>query len=272
MGITRVASCFCRMGPLRLLLCFCLSFSLLSFSLVSANLWADVLERSSKRSSQAASKVFDSGEARVTLLELFSSQGCSSCPPAEQWMSALKDDHRLWQDFVPVVFHVDYWDHLGWSDPYASMKNSQRQRRYRLFGHTQAVYTPGFMLSGTEWSGWFSNPALPELPKVVAGRLKIELDADKLQARFVRSQDNRGLLLNVAILGFDIVTPISAGENQGKQIPQDFVVLKHQSYTSDNGLWNVTLPRFRFEGRTGIAFWVSQGSDPLPLQATGGWL
>ncbi|MGH1371997.1 MAG: DUF1223 domain-containing protein [Cellvibrionaceae bacterium] len=220
---------------------------------------------------------FDSGETQVSLVEMFSSQGCSSCPAAERWMSTLKAHDDLWTRFVPVAFHVDYWDYLGWNDPYASIKHSQRQRRYQLHGRCKAVYTPGFMVAGSEWTGWFSNPRLPVMSDEVVGRLKVDIDAEGAHVRFLRSADNRGLLLNVALLGFDIVTDIKAGENQGKQLPQDFVVLSLETYRSDDGMWNAKLPRSLAEigvtnTRRAVAFWVSHGSDPSPIQATGGWL
>ena len=59
---------------------------------------------------------FESGVTRTTLLELFTSEGCSSCPPAEKWLSQLKSNPDLWKKIVPIAFHVDYWDHLGWRD------------------------------------------------------------------------------------------------------------------------------------------------------------
>ena len=60
--------------------------------------------------------VFKSAPTQTALLELFTSEGCSSCPPAERWLTSLKESARLWKEFVPVAFHVDYWDHLGWRD------------------------------------------------------------------------------------------------------------------------------------------------------------
>src|SRR5438874_1495113 len=59
---------------------------------------------------------FTSKSSGTHLLELFTSEGCSSCPPAEAWLGTLKSNDRLWQDFVPIAFHVDYWDRLGWKD------------------------------------------------------------------------------------------------------------------------------------------------------------
>src|SRR5205814_363291 len=61
-----------------------------------------------------ADQILESGPQKTHLLELYTSEGCSSCPPAESWMSKLKAEPRLWKDFVPVAFHVDYWDRLGW--------------------------------------------------------------------------------------------------------------------------------------------------------------
>ena len=60
--------------------------------------------------------VFESGEARTMLVELFTSEGCSSCPPADAWISQLKESPDLWKKIVPVAFHVDYWNNLGWRD------------------------------------------------------------------------------------------------------------------------------------------------------------
>ena len=64
--------------------------------------------------------ILDSGERQVTLLELYTSQGCSSCPPAERWLHGYLGDDGLWTAMVPAVFHVDYWDGLGWRDTLAS--------------------------------------------------------------------------------------------------------------------------------------------------------
>ena len=73
---------------------------------------------------------FESGETQSTLIELFTSEGCSSCPPAEKWMSALKSNQDLWKTIIPVAFHVDYWDRLGWRDCFAKPEFTSRQQRY----------------------------------------------------------------------------------------------------------------------------------------------
>jgi len=73
---------------------------------------------------------FRSRESQTALLELYTSEGCSSCPPAEVGWSKLKTSAGLWLDFVPIAFHVDYWDDLGWPDPFATPTASKRQRAY----------------------------------------------------------------------------------------------------------------------------------------------
>ncbi len=78
--------------------------------------------------SQTQPIAFQSSENQITLLELYTSEGCSSCPPAEIWLGRLTQSPGLWKDFVPVAFHVEYWDYLGWRDPWASKDPPARLR------------------------------------------------------------------------------------------------------------------------------------------------
>src|SRR5881394_1953150 len=130
--------------------------------------------------SQAADRVFESGPQKVHLLELFTSEGCSSCPPAEAWLSKLKSDPRWWKDFVPLAFHVDYWDHLGWRDPFASKEWTARQYRYSAAWKKGSVYTPAFALDGKEWH----SGALPAVATETPGVLKISVNGDQVTATF----------------------------------------------------------------------------------------
>lgn len=214
---------------------------------------------------------FSSGERQVHLLELYTSQGCSSCPPADRWMNQFKRDDGLWERLVPVAFHVDYWDYLGWRDTLAKRQYSDRQRRYRNNGDIRAVYTPGFVLNGREWKGWFSKDSLPSTT-AETGVLSAELNKHRLSVSY--SQPEPGMTLNVAILGFDIESDIGDGENAGRRLPYDFVVLAHQSYSSANGQWQIDLPAVDGTpaARHGIALWVTPTGSAQPLQATGSWL
>ena len=97
---------------------------------------------------QAGELVLESKPVRTHLIELYTSEGCSSCLPAEAWMSGLKNQPRLWQEFVPVAFHVDYWDHLGWRDPFSSRSWTQRQMTYVKQMKLSSAYTPQVVVGG----------------------------------------------------------------------------------------------------------------------------
>src|SRR3979411_423943 len=131
-------------------------------------------------SAHAGDVVFESKPARTHLIELFTSQGCSSCLPAEEWMSGLKNQPRLWQDIVPVAFHVDYWDHLGWRDPFASKTWTERQADYSVRWKGDSVYTPAFALDGKEWH----YGKLPATATETPGVLRISVIDDKVIATF----------------------------------------------------------------------------------------
>jgi len=94
---------------------------------------------------------FTSEPARVSLIELYTSEGCSSCPPAERWLGGLRSDPGLWKTFVPVAFHVDYWNRLGWPDRFSNRDFTQRQYAYAEGWSGGSVYTPCFVRDGAEW-------------------------------------------------------------------------------------------------------------------------
>src|SRR5215469_1671392 len=143
-------------------------------------------------------KTFESGETQNTLIELFTSEGCSSCPPAEKWLSGLKSNQELWKRIIPVAFHVDYWDHLGWRDRFAKSEFTSRQQRYAAAWGGDSVYTPGFVDNGKEWRNWFGGNAVPPISTRV-GVLRVSLGNDgKLTATFVpETTQPRTLALNV---------------------------------------------------------------------------
>ena len=231
---------------------------LLLLPLVSSSLHANTL-------------VLDSGRQQVTLLELYTSQGCSSCPPAERWLNDYVDDDDLWERVVPVAFHVDYWDYIGWKDPYATAANGDRQRDYARAGQARTVYTPGFFNNGREWRGWTFRIG-PRDSRKQPGNLVVRVEDGRVEADF--PANNTPMLLNIAVLGFDINTEVKRGENRNSTLRQEFVSLAHATYPSADGSWRVPLPNYvsAGAGRFGIAVWVSGTESPMPLQATGGWL
>jgi hypothetical protein len=222
--------------------------------------------------SQAQELEFKSGNKQVALIELYTSQGCSSCPPADEWLSKLKDKPGLWSEFVPVAFHVDYWDYLGWKDSFSNGKFSNRQRLHKAQGNVKVVYTPGFFLNGKEWKSRFGR----KVPKAgnTTGELTAKLKNNTLRAQFASSKPLDSTTLNVGILGFGYQTPIKAGENSNRVLHEDFVLLSHTEHISTNHTWEISLPEKVSPSaqKYAIALWVSEGSNLKPIQTTGGWL
>ncbi|GMR06260.1 MAG: hypothetical protein BMS9Abin25_0845 [Gammaproteobacteria bacterium] len=230
--------------------------------------------------SLALDRHYSSGRSKVSLVELFTSEGCSSCPPAEKWMTTLADDPDLWNRFVPVAFHVDYWDYIGWKDPFATPEYGLRQRLYRQLGNIRTVYTPGMILDGKEWRKWSYKHSTPRTDKIV-GNLDVVLRGDTISATFKPASmksngdtDSTDWVINVAVLGFDLTSFVKAGENAGRRLKQDFVVLKHEQKLSSDGHWTMMLPEIKPEiaKRIGLAVWVNKKGEQTPVQATGGWL
>jgi len=215
---------------------------------------------------------------QVALVELFTSEGCSSCPPADRWMSELKSDKRLWNTLVPVAFHVDYWDYIGWPDRFAAPTYSTRQRDYHRYAGLRSVYTPGFVVKGEEWRGWFRRPILNLDPPPAAGVITLDIASDgaRVDASYA-APSQQPLELHLAILGFDLETKVRAGENDGRVLRHDFVVLGYQRIAMQGSgsrfVATATLPTPRIAApRHALAAWVSQQGNPAPLQAAGGWL
>ena len=216
---------------------------------------------------------FKSGNKQVALVELYTSQGCSSCPPADMWLGELKNEPGLWSEFVPVAFHVDYWDFLGWKDSFSKKEFSSRQRLHRKQGNVKVVYTPGFFLNGKEWKRKFGRSTL-SLGNETVGNLTAILSGNTLKANYDSANSIKTATLNVGVLGFGYQTPIQAGENSNRVLVEDFVLLSHSKHLSSNQTWEVTLPDNIKPSaeKYGLAIWVSDGAKLKPLQTTGGWL
>jgi len=225
-----------------------------------------------------AADIFESGQGRVSVLELYTSEGCSSCPPADRWLSELKEDKRLWKQLIPVAFHVDYWNYIGWPDRFSSVSYSDRQRHYARGEGLSTVYTPGFLLNGREWRSYFGMRHLSLDSGTNAGNLTVNVDQKTVHATYKPSgQTLSNPVLNIVILGFDLITKVESGENRGKQLKHDFTVLGYSTVpmSTEAGMYTATtqLPGTSTHApQTAIATWISEQGDQTPIQATGGWL
>lgn len=218
--------------------------------------------------------VFRSGSAPVPLVELFTSEGCSSCPPAEKWLGELRTRDGLWDQFVPVAWHVNYWDRLGWTDPFARPVYTDRQYAYASRWSTRRVYTPGLVRGGEEWriqEGGITQPGASS-----GGELIAEVTGPAVEVSYsVAAADQGELRVNVARLGGGIASHVRAGENRGRRLKHEFLVLGWSQQRLHEGRARLLLPDYDESIKTtrqALAIWISRGDDPTPLQATGGWL
>ncbi len=215
---------------------------------------------------------------QTMLVELFTSEGCSSCPPADRWLSDLKTNGRLWSDILPLAFHVDYWDYIGWRDRFAHADFSERQRRYALEGGARSVYTPGMFQNGREWRGWWRGQD-PAQSSAKPGRLALTVNGASASVGFHAQALTapESLLVHVAVLGMDLKTNVTAGENDGRTLAHDFVVLgvrtapmaksgKRYAAELDLPIPSVSAPK------RAVVAWISTADSQTPLQAVGGRL
>jgi hypothetical protein len=172
----------------------------------------------------AATCTLTSGTTRTSLLELYTSEGCSSCPPADKWLSQLPPDSGV----VPLAFHVDYWDRLGWRDPFGQAVFSQRQRtRNSGLGW---VYTPQVMLDGADYRYWHHNRTPRIVPVPARADLVLTLtqtpqriDA-QVESRFVEPTAEEHARLYLALYENHLSSKVAAGENAHRTLNHEHVV------------------------------------------------
>jgi len=235
--------------------------------------------RAEQPGSAIPATTFESGVTQTTLLELFTSEGCSSCPPAEKRLSQLKSSPDLWKKIVPIAFHVDYWDGLGWPDRFAKAEFTQRQRRYAASWPTGAVYTPTFVVNGKEWPGFFNREAAPKAGPEKVGILAVALKGEsEAVATFSPENATRGpLKLEVALLGTNLQSDVKRGENSGRKLHHDFVVLDlaKTDMVNEGNRWTGTVSistKAEVDKPTALVAWIKSAETAPPIQATGGWL
>ena len=170
--------------------------------------------------------------ASVTpVVELYTSEGCNSCPPADKWLSRLKSDAGT----VALAFHVDYWDRLGWKDRFASPAYTQRQAQQQASNGARFSYTPQVVVDGADRKDWFDLSAPPTSPAQPAASVALTLsrDGEKFSATVQpaagaqRSAPTR-LAAYWAVTEQGHVSAVKAGENQGVTLKHDFVVREYK--------------------------------------------
>jgi hypothetical protein len=172
-----------------------------------------------------------SGASRAALVELYTSEGCNSCPPADRWFSRLPTARG--EAVIPLAFHVDYWDYIGWKDHFASPAWSERQRERVRRGGGRIVYTPQVLLDGRDLK-WHSGTAFREaveraVAKPAGASLQVRLarKGDALAIETTSALAAGGIAeadLYAAITESRLASDVKAGENRGERLDHDHVV------------------------------------------------
>jgi hypothetical protein len=173
-----------------------------------------------------------SGPKTAALVELYTSEGCSSCPPADKRLSQFPSGRYSYEQVVPISLHVDYWDYIGWKEPFAQAQFSERQSWLARSNGHKTVYTPHFFVSGVEVRDWDSDLGR-ELSRVGAetARASVRVHAEptasgklSISAAATAPSSPDQLALFVALTEDKIVSHVSAGENSGVTLSHDHVV------------------------------------------------
>lgn len=205
--------------------------------------------------SAASTCTVSSPAHRVALVELYTSQGCSSCPPADRWLSALSQRYRA-SEAIPLALHVGYWDYIGWKDPYAKPAFNQRQRQWATANQSRSVYTPGVFVQGIEAPDWSrgdgiarhvaATNATPAGARIqIAGQLEDRQLRLDVSAQAVNASP--GAELRVALVQSGLTTAVKAGENRGETLGNDHVVRE----------WSEPLPL----GRHPLSYTLPMGTN-----------
>lgn len=169
---------------------------------------------------------------RVAVLELYTSEGCSSCPPADRWLSSIAGAGISADKLIPLAFHVDYWDYIGWKDRFAKPEYSGRQREQVVVSGKDTVFTPQVMLNGRNYRGWRNEAIfIQDLTRVNsnAAPASIELSLtqsakDNIVVNALANSTQNDAELYIALYENDLNSSVRAGENRGEQLHHDYVV------------------------------------------------
>ena len=218
-------------------------------------------------SAEAAECSATSGSSSPIVVELYTSEGCNSCPPADRWLSSLKGRPGV----LALAFHVDYWDRLGWADRFASPAYTARQRELQSTSGAAFVYTPQVIVDGRDWN-WRSQALPAPRPATVEATLTQQ---DRHVEAIVQTRAGAPgrLAAYWAVLEDGHVTRVRAGENAGATLQHDHVVTSYRpvsAWSAADGAHRLSfeLPAAREDSRRRrTALVVYDASTIRPLQA-----
>ena len=213
-----------------------------------------------------------SDDVPPAVVELYTSEGCSSCPPADQWLSTLKGKEGV----LALSFHVNYWNHLGWKDPFATEATTQRQHQIKQALGAAYVYTPQVLLNGKDHRLWRlgGTLGLAPLPAGAAPGVQLQRVGSQVTARVAPAPAHPSLAAYWAVLQDGLANRVTRGENAGETLRHDHVVSYYQPVPSWPGqagqvlqLTVPTLPAAQTGTAQRIVLVVTDNTLTQPVQA-----
>jgi len=186
--------------------------------------------------------------ASFAVVELFTSEGCSSCPSADQVLAELDDDAKKnGRRIFPLAFHMDYWNYLGWKDPFSLAAASERQEQYGVLRVEQS-YTPQMIVNGkTEFIGsdrrraWKAVDAALGLPARASLTLRVKAGVGGQKIEYQVSGAPKNVVLCIAVVESGLVSQVRRGENAGRTLMHANVVRKFVTLPADGPTGTVNL-------------------------------
>jgi hypothetical protein len=217
-----------------------------------------------------------SSPQQTAVVELYTSEGCSSCPAADQWLEALIEVPKEELDVLALAFHVDYWDYLGWQDRFGSPKHTSRQRQLGTNNHQGSIYTPEFFVDGTEARGTRkiiekirnSNSKLVPL-QLTLSVSKIDQALQLELKTAIEDTSTRILHLQFLVYESQLASDVKRGENSGEYLRHQQVVryLSPTLQLQDSSQHEIRIdPSWRLEN-VGVAAMITSGGNKAYLQA-----
>jgi hypothetical protein len=181
------------------------------------------------------------------VIELYTSEGCNSCPQADRWLSRMAPDIEARADTVALAFHVDYWDRLGWKDRFASPAYTARQSQQQASNGAKFSYTPQVVMDGLDNKNWINTRTPLNAGSAAQAQISLARDGNQFNANVAPVAGGPARLAAYwAVTELNHVTSVKAGENEGVTLKHDFVVREYKP----------------------VAAWTAKADAPTPLSFT----
>jgi hypothetical protein len=205
------------------------------------------------------------------VVELFTSEGCSSCPPADALLSDIKNKaDKNHQNVITLAYHVDYWNRLGWKDPYSKAQFSFRQENYSRIMPGNEMFTPQVIVNGTKSFTGSDKKQIQAniesaLREISSSTLSMHIDStsnDTIYGTYATSVNGRDFSIKFALSEDGLSTRVGSGENSGKELHHDSVVRYLSSVDSPpaSGSFRVPLNVFTGKGTRHLTAFVQRKS------------